>query len=177
MTFGAGRRYTGDEYASAAEEAVMTIVTTALSMSVDGYIAGPDNSPEQPLGTGGERLFEWFGDGPTRSRFYPSFHMAPASAAVFDDGASRVGAIVAGRRTYDISNAWNGGGPMPGIPLFVLTHSVPTDVPAGDPPYTFITDGIEAAVAAACQTANGKDVALMGASIVQQAARSGLLDE
>jgi dihydrofolate reductase len=74
-------------------------------------------------------------------------------------------------RTYDISEAWGGSGPVPGIPLFVMTHQVPDAVPAGDPPYTFVTDGIQRAVEQARTAAAGKDVALMGASIVRQASR------
>jgi dihydrofolate reductase len=107
----------------------------------------------------------------------PGFKMSAVSAAFFDEGASRVGAVIAGRRTYDISEAWGGNGPLPGIPLFVLTHHVPDTVPAGDPPYTFVTDGIEGAVEQARTAAAGKDVVLMGASIVRQGLRAGLLDE
>ena len=66
---------------------------------------------------------------------------------------------------------------MPGVPLFVVTHRVPDTVPAGDPPYTFVTEGIERAVEQARTAAAGKDVALMGATIVQQCLRAGLLDE
>src|SRR6266542_224902 len=125
------------------EEASMTMVVTALSTSVDGFIAGADDGPEQPLGIGGQRLFKWYSDGDTPSRYFPSFKLSAASAKFFDEGASRVGAVIAGRRTYDISDAWGGTGPMPGVPLFVLTHRVPETVPSGDPPYTFVTEGIE----------------------------------
>jgi dihydrofolate reductase len=103
--------------------------------------------------------------------------MSAVSAATFDEGVGRVGAVIAGRRTYDISEAWGGSGPLPGAPLFVLTHQVPDAVPAGDPPYTFVTDGIERAVERARTAAAGKDAALMGATIVQQGLRAGLLDE
>src|SRR5512132_3535258 len=111
------------------------------------------------------------------SRYYPGFKMSAVSAAFFDEGVSRVGAVIAGRRTYDISEAWGGSGPMPGIPLFVLTHQVPDAVAAGDPPYTFVTDGIERAVDQARTAAAGKDVALMGATILRQGLQAGLLDE
>jgi dihydrofolate reductase len=155
----------------------MTKVVTAHSTSLDGCIAGADDSPKQPLGVGGDRLFNWFSDGDTPSRYYPGFKMSAVSAAFFDEGVSGVGAVIAGRRTYDISEAWGGSGPMPGIPLFVMTHQVPDAVPAGDPPYTFVTDGIQRAVEQARTAAAGKDVALMGASIVRQGLQAGLLDE
>ena len=155
----------------------MTKVVTAHSTSLDGFIAGADDGPGQPLGVGGDRLFKWFSDGDTPSRYYPGFKLSAVSAAFFDEGVGRVGAVISGRRTYDISDAWGGSGPLPGVPLFVLTHRVPEAVPAGDPPYTFVTDGIERAVEQARTAAGGKDVALMGATIVQQGLRAGLLDE
>jgi dihydrofolate reductase len=155
----------------------MTKVVAAHSTSLDGFIAGADDSPQQPLGVGGDRLFNWFSDGDTPSRYYPGFKMSAVSAAFFDEGVGRVGAVIAGRRTYDISEAWGGRGPMPGVPLFVLTHHVPDAVPASDPPYTFVTDGIQRAVEQARTAAAGKDVALMGASIVRQGLQTGLLDE
>lgn len=155
----------------------MTKVVAAHSTSLDGCIAGADDSPQQPLGTGGDRLFSWLRDGDTPSRYNPGFKMSAVSAAFFDEGVGRVGAVISGRRTYDVSEGWGGSGPMPGIPLFVLTHRVPDAVPTGDPPYTFVTDGIQRAVEQARAVAAGKDVALMGASLVQQGLRAGLLDE
>jgi dihydrofolate reductase len=84
---------------------------------------------------------------------------------------------VTGRRTYDVSDGWGGSGPLAGVPLFVLTHQVPDAVPAGEPPYTFVTDGIDAAVKQAKAAAGERDVSLMGAETVQQCLRAGLLDE
>ena len=155
----------------------MTKIFTALSASLDGFIAGPDDSPAQPLGKGGMRLFDWYSDGDTPSRYYESFKLSAASAEVFDAMAGRVGAVISGRRTYDITDGWGGDGPLPGAPLFVLTHQVPEHVPQGEPPYTFVTDGIESAVEQARAAAGGKDVSLMGSAAVQQALRAGLLDE
>jgi len=155
----------------------MPILTTGLSTSVDGFIAGADDSPEQPLGVGGERLFEWFEDGDTPSRYYPSFRMSAESAQFFDEFAGRHGAVITGRRTYDVADAWGGSGPLPGVPLFVVTHQRPDSVPSGDPPYTFVTDGVERAVEQALAAAGAKDVSVMGASMVQQCLRAGLLDE
>lgn len=155
----------------------MTPVVTALSVSADGYIAGPNDGPGNPLGDGGLRLFQWYTDGDTQSAFYPDFKLSAASARVFDEGAAAVGAVIAGRRTYEISNAWGGRGPLPGVPLFVLTHTAPENAPTADPPYTFVS-GIEEAVEQAKQaTPEGKAVALMGSAAVRQALAQGLLDQ
>ena len=149
----------------------MSTIGTALSTSLDGFIAGPVE------GAAEVGLHSWLTDGDTRSRMNPSFTMSRPSAEFFDEGVGATGAVVAGRRTYDISEAWGGRGPIRGLPLFVMTHRVPEVVPAGDPPYTFVTDGIETAVKQARAAADGKNVHLMGASIVQQSIRAGLLDE
>ncbi len=156
----------------------MTLVVTALAISADGFIAGPNDGPGNPLGDGGERLFEWYTDGDTQSRFFPQFHLSAESARVFDEGAARVGAIISGRRTYEISNAWGGRGPLPGVPLFVLTHNPPPEPPASDPPYTYVTGGIGDAVELAKQAAGDqKVVALMGSAPVREALTHDLLDE
>ena len=148
----------------------MGTIGTALSMSLDGFIAGPEGA------TAG--LHDWLTAGQTPSRFSPSFTMAKPSAEFFDAGIAATGAVIAGRRTYDVSGAWAGrGGPVPGLPLVVLTHRVPERVPAEDPPYTFVTDGIEAAVEQARAMASPRNVHLMGASVVQQSIRAGLLDQ
>lgn len=154
----------------------MTLIGTALSTSLDGFIAGADDSPGLPLGVGGDGLFDWLEDGDTPSRFHPDFRMSAVSARFFDEGASAQGAVISGRRTYDIADAWGGRGPLPGVPLLVVTHRAPADAPRGDPPYTFVTDGVESAVERARNIAAGKDVAVMGASVVQQCVRLGLLD-
>jgi dihydrofolate reductase len=157
----------------------MTIVMTGLSTSLDGFIAGPDDGPGNPLGDGGERLFDWYFDGDTPSRLHPTFKLSPQSAAFFDEFASRVGAVISGRRTYEIANAWGGHGPLPGAPLFVMTHEAPASIPeqaAGDPPYEFVAGGIEQAVALARDAAGERDLSLMGSAAVQQALRAGLLD-
>jgi dihydrofolate reductase len=155
----------------------MSSVLTDLSISVDGYIAGPDDGPGSPLGTGGEALFRWFSDGDTPARHYPGFRMSAASAQVFDALCDRVGAVITGRRTYDIANGWNGDGPLPGVPLFVLTSHPPADAPQGASRYTFVTTGIRSAVEQAREAAGGMDVSLMGSAAPRQALRAGLLDE
>ena len=152
----------------------MSRVFASLAMSLDGYVAGPDDGPGQPLGRGGDALFAWFRDGDTPSRHYPSFSMAAENAHILDAIADRIGAVVTGRRTHDIANAWHGRGPLPGAPLFVLTHHPPADGPAA---YTYVTGGIEQAIGPARTAAAGRDVALMGSQPVKQALAAGLLDE
>jgi dihydrofolate reductase len=155
----------------------MARILTALSTSLDGFIAGAHDSPDQPLGAGGAPLFDWLTNGDTPSRHNPAYRLSPVSATFFDEGVDGCGAVVAGRRTYDVSRAWGGTGPIPGLPLFVLTHHVPANVPAGEPAYTFVTDGIESAVGQARKAAEDRNVFLMGADTVQQCLKAGLLDE
>jgi dihydrofolate reductase len=155
----------------------MAKVIVALSMSLDGYIAGPDDGNQNPLGEGGAALLDWYFTGDTPSRHDERFRLSGPSAQVFDEGISSAGAVVTGRRTYDIANAWNGGGPVPGLPLFVLTHEVPAPLPKTSVPYTFVTDGIESAIKQAQAAAGDKYVSLMGSQAPQQCLRAGLLDE
>jgi dihydrofolate reductase len=165
----------------------MAKVIVALSMSLDGFITGANDGVGQPLGAGGEALFRWYFDGDTPSRHYeaaanrgvpvPPFRLSRTSAGVFDGLIETGGAVVTGRRTYDITHGWGGHGPVPGLPLFVLTHQVPEEVPDGEIPYTFVTDGVESAIAQAKAAAGDRYVSVMGASIPQQCLRLGLLDE
>jgi dihydrofolate reductase len=165
----------------------MAKVIVALSMSLDGFIAGANDGRDQGLGRGGMRLFDWYFNGDTPIRHYqaaasrgvpvPPFKLSSSSAQVFEELIESGGAVVTGRRTYDIAGAWGGNGPLPGLPLFVLTHHVPEHVPHGESRYTFVTDGVENAIAQARAAAGDKYVSLMGASIPQQCLRAGLLDE
>ena len=158
-----------------------------LAMSLDGFIAGPNDGGEQPMGEGGMRLFDWYFNGDTPSPSYqaaaergvpvPPFRLSAASAAVFEELVESGGAVVTGRRTYDIADAWHGNGPVPGMPVFVVTHRVPDEVPAGESAYTFVTEGVERAIALAKAAAGDRYVSLMGSAVPQQAARLGLLDE
>ena len=145
------------------------MITAPHSVSLDGFIADADHRSD--------RLHAWLRSGGTPSRLNPSFTMPAASAAFFDQGVARCGAVIAGRRTHDVTGAWGGKGPMPGLPLFVLTHRAPDPAPPAEPPYTYVTGGIERAVEQARTAAAGKDVVLMGATVVQQCLRAGLLDE
>jgi dihydrofolate reductase len=165
----------------------MAKVIVALTMSLDGFIAGANDGPEQGLGEGGMRLFDWYFDGDTSIPQYqaaadrgvpvPPFRLKTPSAAVFEELIDAGGAVVTGRRTYDITNGWGGNGPLPGLPLFVVTHHAPDQVPRGESRYTFVTDGVESAIAQAAEAAGDRYVSLMGASVPQQCLRAGLLDE
>jgi len=81
-------------------------IATALFVSLDGFIAGPREGPGQPMAAGGGALFEWCSAGDTPSPFFPGFRMSKQSAEFFDAGASEVSAVIAGRRTYEISQGW-----------------------------------------------------------------------
>jgi dihydrofolate reductase len=155
----------------------MAKVAVALTTSLDGYIAGPNDGSELPLGEGGSGLFDWYFNGDTPSRHYDRFRMSKRSAEFLDAMVDACGAVVTGRRTYDIAGAWGGDGPVPGRPLFVLTHSVPDQVPETSVPYTFVTDGIERAIEQAKAAAGDNYVSLAGSQAAQQCLRAGLLDE
>jgi dihydrofolate reductase len=154
-------------------------VAIGLSMSLDGFIAGPNDSPGQPLGEGGERLFEWFSAGDTEYGLPGTemvFQVSQQSAEMLREAHAGMGAFVTGRRTFDISNGWGGNPPL-GVPTFVVTHAVPEEWVYEGSPFTFVTDGVESAVEKARAAAGGKDVAVGAASIAQQCIRAGLLDE
>jgi dihydrofolate reductase len=103
----------------------MGIVITELSMSLDGFVAGPNNSPDLPLGMGGGRLFDWYSSGDTDFALPGTsmvFKVSRTSADLLAPNWAQFGASVTGRRTFDIANAWNGN-PPGGGPCFVVTHS------------------------------------------------------
>jgi dihydrofolate reductase len=152
----------------------MSRVFFAAAASVDGYITGPDPNPEQALGTGGDQLFDWYFDTDTASTQLPNFRLSAASARCFDTLALRIGAVVAGRRTYDHSGGFDGGGPHPTAPLFVLSNR---PAPAGASRQTFVSSGFSDAITAAKEAAAGKDVALMGSGVLAAALQAGLVDE
>jgi dihydrofolate reductase len=151
----------------------MSKVLSAHSVSVDGYITGRDPGAGRGLGDA-PMLFDWYFDGDTPSQVFDGFKLSEPSARVFDAGAGRVGATLAGRNTYDDSGWINGGAPHPTAPLFVLSHRA---VPEMSDRQTLITTGIEDAVAAAREAAGGKDVGLMGGGAVTAALDAGLVDE
>jgi len=146
---------------------------------LDGFIAGPNDGPQQPLGDSGERLFAWYSGGDTQYRLPGTelvFTVSPQSAELLREVERTMGASVTGRRTFDIANGWGGSPPL-GVPTFVATHNVPQEWVYEGSPFTFVTNGVESAVDRAREVAGEKDVAVMAASIVQQCIGAGLLDE
>lgn len=153
----------------------MTKVFSALTVSVDGYITGRDPGPGRGLGDAGF-LFDWYFDGAVPSRVFDGFRLSEPSARVFDAFAARVGAVVAGRNTYDDSEEFGGGGPVPEAPLIVLSHRPAPQAERSDR-QTLITTGIKNAIAAATELAGDKDVALQGGGVVTEALKAGIVDE
>lgn len=154
-------------------------VATGLTMSLDGFIAGPNDGPEQPLGEGGMRLFDWYSSGDTDYEMPGTgmvFRVSPASADLLREAHGTMGALVTGRRTFDIANGWGGSPPL-GMPSFVVTHSVPQEWVYEGSPFTFVTDGVESAIEQARAVAGDKTVAVGAASLAQQCLKLGLLDE
>ena len=123
------------------------VVIAGLTVSLDGYVAGPNDGPGNPLGDGGARLFEWWTAGTDRigpdDRFRP-----PARSRAVVEELFGCGAIITGRRTFDIAGGWGGRHPA-GVPFFVLTHR-PIDHHVGPgTDGTAVGDGIHSALAQA----------------------------
>ena len=158
----------------------MTKVVIDMTMSLDGFVAGPGDGKEYPLGKNdGMRLFEWYFSG---KKSYRHDLFRPEAGANLDQVRlmyEESGAFIFGRRTYDITNGWGGAHPVNGVPVFVLTHTPPPadTVPDGPSKLTFVTDGIASAIRQARAVAKGKDIKLGGASPGQQALKAGLCDE
>jgi dihydrofolate reductase len=137
-----------------------------MSISLDGFVAGPNTSAANPLGEGGERLHEWlFADPPD-----------PRDTEVATEQRDAVGAVVLGRRTFDVGVDIWGDVPYP-VPCFVLTHRPHADRAMTSGTFTFITAGVADAVEAAKAVAGDKSVQVMGGQTVQQVVAAGLVDE
>jgi dihydrofolate reductase len=138
---------------------------------LDGFIAHLDD------GVG--HLFDWYDKGEVDIQWPGNdmvSHVTPASATYLRDTIARAGALVVGRRLFDVTQGWGGSHPL-GVPVFVVTHSAPEDWPRADAPFTIVTDGVESGVAQARQVAGDKTVGVAGPSIAQQCLNAGLLDE
>lgn len=156
----------------------MAKVTFNMTMSLDGYVAGPNDNPENGMGDGGEGLFNWYFTGDTEVPISDGnmvLKVSSQSARLLEEAFQTYGAGVWGRKTFDIAGGW--GGHPPGSPAFIVTHSVPQEWVYDGSPFTFVTGGVESAIRQAKQAAGDKDVVICTASILQQALNLGLVDE
>jgi dihydrofolate reductase len=140
----------------------MAIIRLYMTMSLDGYVTGPQDGADAPLGVGGFRLFNWLDrrDGPG------------PSGQVFAEAMS-TRALISGRRTYELADRWQGDH-HDGVPIFVLTHDVPDEPPPGSVRY--VTDVGECAAQARASAGDG-EVMVHGAGAAQALLRAGQLDE
>jgi dihydrofolate reductase len=149
----------------------MATVVANMSMSLDGFVAAPDDGVEQ--------LFGWYGSGdvetPTRDPRW-TFRTSQASAERLRQAIDSSGALVCGRRLFDLTNGWDGHHPM-GVPVFVVTHQAPSDWAHPEAPVTFVTDGVTSAVEQARTVAGDRVVAVASANVAAQCLDAGLLDE
>jgi dihydrofolate reductase len=133
-----------------------------MSMSLDGYIAGPDDKPGNPGGDGFDRLHEWYG-------------ASSGPAEEFLDEMKETGAVLAGRRTAEQVDHYKGD--HHGVPIFVPSHRPPGPSVANYPSVTYVTDGIASAMARAKAAAGDRNVMVHGAYTAQRALEAGVLDE
>jgi dihydrofolate reductase len=143
-------------------------VYCGLSMSLDGFITGPNVRVGNGLGDGGERLHDWMFDAKT-----------DADAKIVDERYASTGTVVLGKRMFDVGFEPWGDPPPFRMPVFVVTHEAREPLPMqGGTTYTFVTDGIEAALELARAAAGEKNVGIWGgANIIRQYLKAGLLDE
>jgi dihydrofolate reductase len=152
----------------------MTKVAAGITTSLDGYIAGPNDGPGRGLGDGGERLHYWVFGGPWSYDEEPTGDATGVDKEFLDQGMARLGAVIAGRNTYEASEAWGGRNPF-GVPMFVVTHR-PEDAPA-DSEFTFV-NGLDEAVSRAREAVGDKLAFVMGgADLIRQALRAGYVEE
>jgi dihydrofolate reductase len=145
-------------------------------MSLDGYIAGPNDAPGNPGGDGFMRLHEWYGfgpNGPDPSHFESVQKSGPGQH--FLDEGNATGAVLAGRRTVEQVDHW--GGDAHGVRIFVPSHRPPGPSVAKYPLVTYVTDGIVSAMAQAKAAAGDRNVFVHGAYTAQTALEAGVLDE
>jgi len=152
----------------------MSEVVLDITMSIDGYVAAPNDVPGNGLGDNGEVLHYWVFGGPWTYDSTREFEQVGVDRQVFEEATTNNGAAVVGRRMYDITDGW-GGSPPFGIPCVVVTHRVDE---APDPATKFeFVNGVEAAVTRAKQIAGERDVNIGGgASVAQQVLTAGLVD-
>jgi dihydrofolate reductase len=155
----------------------MARVVLHFSMSLDGFVAGPDVGIEQPMGVGGERLHKWmFNDNPDQSSDAAPSSVSKEDAELVQEVVASVGAVVLGRRTFDVGLRHWDDTPYP-APSFVLTHEARDQLAMKSAAFTFVTDGVESAVRQAMAVAGEKNITVMGANAAQQVLKAGLADE
>jgi Dihydrofolate reductase len=156
----------------------MAKVVLDITMSLDGYVAGPDDVPGKGLGEGGERLHWWVFGGPWTYQDEERLGSATGvDREVLDEAFDAAGAVIVGRTMFDNSGRWGNANPF-GVPVFVVTHRGSDDPGTGEQPFVFVTDGIESALARAKTAAGDKHVGIGGgANIAQQYLKAGLVDE
>jgi dihydrofolate reductase len=170
------------------EGAIMSKVRFGVAMSLDGFIAGPQQSLENPLGVGGMQLHQWaFELEAFRRQHGMEGGVSNASTQIAEEAMRDAGAFVMGRHMFgggegawDLAwTGWWGPNPPYHAPVFVLTHHPrPPLAMEGGTTFTFVTDGLDAALAAARKAAAGKDVILAGgASLIRQGLNAGVVDE
>jgi dihydrofolate reductase len=149
----------------------MARVISSFSMSLDGFVASPTDEvgPLFDWYDNGDVVIEWPGNGMVS-------RTTPKSAGYLREMIGDCGAIVTGRRLFDYTDGWGGKHPA-GVPIFVVTHSVPDGWPRPDLPVTFVTSGVAAAIEQAKDCAGDKTVGVAGPNVVQQCLALGLLDE
>jgi dihydrofolate reductase len=146
----------------------MSVAVLYMSMSLDGFVTGPDDGPGNGLGTAGSRLHEWFGEPVSE---FPHFDPPEPSGQVFAE-LMATGAVVVGRKTFDYAGRW--GGDHHGVPIFVPTRGTAPD-PASD--WVHYVPDVATAMREAKAAAGGHNVMVHGADLAQSLLREGLLDE
>jgi dihydrofolate reductase len=155
----------------------MSATVLYMSMSLDGFITGPNESPDNPLGDGGHRLHEWaLGPDAEQAEHHGQAldRLSGADREVWEEMMS-TGAVLAGRGTFEPAGGWNGDH-HDGVPIFILSRHEPSPEFARWPNVTYVAD-LESAVDQAKQAAGGTNVLVHGASIAQWTLAAGLLDE
>ncbi|HYI45904.1 MAG TPA: dihydrofolate reductase family protein [Actinomycetota bacterium] len=153
----------------------MSSTVLYMSMSLDGFIAGPNESPHNALGDGGDRLHEWVFPGAEGGDFDAAVaRLRGVNRQVYDEFMS-TGAVVAGRGTFEPAGGW-GGDHHDGVPIYILSRHQAPDWAAGWPLVHYVSD-LEAAMRDAKDAAGDKNVLVHGSSIAQRAVSAGFLDE
>lgn len=158
----------------------MSQVIAEMSMSLDGFITGPNHSARLPLGKGGERLHEWIYELTSwREMHGLTGGQCNQDAELIAESNRRTGAVILGRTMFDHGQPFWGDTPPFHMPVFILTHEErQAETKDGGTTYTFVTDGIERALEQAKAAAGSKDVKIAGgANVIQQCIGAGLLDE